>query len=210
MRSNSIRRGCCMPVIGERVSVSVRKILLATDFSFASKKAASYAKALARHFSAVVELAHVFDPSVVRTYEDALIGLPINERRKTNAESLERLRDDFASSGIDTRTVSPEGNRPASELLRIAKERDVDLIVTGTQSKWGVERLILGSTAEQIIRNAQCTVLTVGPKAKAAEDAPLTFRNIVYATDFTPSAEKAAIYALSLRRIAAPTYFSAT
>ena len=186
-----------MPVIGERVSVSVGKILLATDFSSASEKAASYAKALARRFSSIVELAHVFDPSVVMTYEEALIGLPINERRKISNESLERLRDDFVSSGIETRTASPEGHRPAAELLKIAKEHDVDLIVTGTQSKSGIERLILGSTAEQIIRNAECTVLTLGPKAKAVEDIPLTFRNIIYATDFTPSAKKAAMYALS-------------
>jgi nucleotide-binding universal stress UspA family protein len=186
-----------MPVIGERVSVSVEKILFATDFSYASEKAASYAKALAHRFSSTVELAHVFNPSVVSTYEEALIGLPVNERRRISNENLERLRDDFSSSGIETQMVSPEGHRPASELLRIAKEKDVDLIVVGTQSKSGIERLILGSTAEQIIRNADCTVLTVGPKAKAVEDTPLIFRNIVYATDFTRSARKAAIYALS-------------
>jgi nucleotide-binding universal stress UspA family protein len=186
-----------MPVIGERVSVSVEKILFATDFSCASEKAASYAKALAHRFSSTVELAHVFNPSVVSTCEEALIGLPVNERRRISTENLERLRDDFSSSGIETQMVSPEGHRPASELLRIAKEKDVDLIVVGTQSKSGIERLILGSTAEEVIRNADCTVLTVGPKAKAVEDTPLIFRNIVYATDFTRSARKAAIYALS-------------
>jgi nucleotide-binding universal stress UspA family protein len=186
-----------MPVIGERVSVSVEKILFATDFSYASKKAASYAKALARRFSSIVELAHVFNPSAVTTHEEALIGLPINERRQDRIENLERLRSDFSSCGIETLATLPWGHRPAAELLRIAKEHNVDLIVAGTQSKSGVERLILGSTAEQIIRNATCTVLTVGPKAKAVEDTPLIFRNIVYATDFTSSAKKAAIYALS-------------
>jgi nucleotide-binding universal stress UspA family protein len=186
-----------MPVIGERVSVSVGKILLATDFSSASDKAASYAKALARRFSSIVELAHVFDPSIVTTYEEALIGLPINERRKTGIENLERLRSEFSSCGIESRATLPWGHRPASELLRIAREQDVDLIVAGTHSKSGVERLIVGSTAEQIIRNAECTVLTVGPKAKPVDDTPLIFRNIVYATDFTAPAKKAAIYALS-------------
>ena len=185
-----------MPVIGERVSVSVGMILLATDFSSASEKAASYAKALARRFSSTVELAHVFDPCLVTTHEEGSIGLAIDERRNSN-ESLESLRDDFVSSGIETWTVLSEGHRAASELLRIAKEQCVDLIVTGTRSKSGVEGLMLGSTAEQIIRNAECMVLTVGPKAKAVEDTPLTFRNIVYATDFTSSARKAAIYALS-------------
>jgi nucleotide-binding universal stress UspA family protein len=187
-----------MPVIGERVSVSVQRIMLATDFSVASEKAASYAKALARRFSSTVELAHVFNPSLVTTYEEAVIGLPTKERRKIRKETLEKLRDDFVSSGIETRTVISEGHQIAKQLLRIAKEEDVDLIVTGTRSKPGVERLMLGSTAEQMIRNAECVVLTVGPNAKAVDDdAPLTFRSIVYATDFTPSATKAAIYALS-------------
>ncbi len=188
-----------MPVIGERVSVSVKKILLATDFSPASEKAASYARALARRFSSTVEIAHVFDPSVVTSYsyEEAILGLPVNERRRIANENLERLRDDFSASGIDTRTTSPEGHRPAAGLLKVAKEHEVDLIVAGTQSKSGVERLILGSTAEHLIRNAECPVLTVGPNAKLLGDAPLAFQTIVYATDFSAEAAKAAIYALS-------------
>ncbi len=186
-----------MPVIGDRISVSIEKILLATDFSSTSEKAASYAKALARRFSSRVDLAHVFDPSVVGKYEEPSTELPINERRQNSIQNLERLRNDFFSCGIETLTTLPWGHRPSAELLRIAEEEDVDLIVIGTQSKAGVERLILGSTAEQIIRNARCVVLTVGPKAKVVDDTPLIFRNIVYATDFTPSAKKAAIYALS-------------
>ena len=186
-----------MPVIGERVSVSIKKILLATDFSSASEKAASYARGLARRFSSTVEIANVFDPSVVTSYEEAIIGLPVNERRQISNENLERLRDDFSASGIDTRTSSPEGHRPSAGLLKVAQEHEVDLIVAGTQSKSGVERLILGSTAEQLIRNAKCPVLTVGPNAKRPGHAPLVFQTIVYATDFSAEAAKAAVYALS-------------
>ncbi len=186
-----------MPVIGERVSVSINKILLATDFSSASEKAASYARALARHFSSTVEIAHVFDPSVVTSYEEAIIGLPVNERRRISNENLERLRDDFSASGIDARTISPEGHRPYASLLKAAEEHEVELIVAGTQSKSGLERLILGSTAEQLIRSAKSPVLTVGPNAKDPGDAPLVFQTIIYATDFSSEAAKAAVYALS-------------
>jgi nucleotide-binding universal stress UspA family protein len=191
------RSRCRMPVIGERVSVSLKKILLATDFSSASEKAACYARALARRFSSTVEIAHVFDPSIVTSYEEAIIGLPVNERRRIANENLERLRDDVSASGIDVRTTSPEGHRPSEGLLKVAKEHEVDLIVAGTHSKSGVERLILGSTAEQLIRNAECPVLTVGPHVKPAGDAPLAFRTIIYATDFSAEAAKAAVYALS-------------
>jgi nucleotide-binding universal stress UspA family protein len=82
-------------------------------------------------------------------------------------------------------------------LLRVAREHQADLIVAGTHSKSGVDRLILGSTAEDLIRHAECPVLTVGPHAKEAVDGPLAFRTIVYATDFSPKAAKAASYALS-------------
>jgi nucleotide-binding universal stress UspA family protein len=182
-----------MPVIGERVSVAVKKILLATDFSPASEKAASYARALARRFSSTVEITHIFDPSAVASYGEAMV----NERRRMSNETLERLRDGFSASGINARTTLPEGHRPSAGLLKIAKEHAVDLIIAGTQSKSGMERLLLGSTAEQLIRNAECPVLTVGPIARIPGNAPLVFQTIVYATDFSSEAAKAAIFALS-------------
>ena len=117
-----------MPLIEERVSVSVKKILLATDFSSVSEKAAAYARALARRFSSTVEIAHVFDPSVVTSYEEATVGLPVNERRRTVSEDLERLRDDFSASGINAQTTLPEGHRAFATLLKIAKDHEVDLI----------------------------------------------------------------------------------
>ncbi len=186
-----------MPVIEERISVSVRKILLATDFSSVSDKAGSYARALARRFSSTIEIAHVFDPSVVTSYPEAIMGLPVKERQQINNENLEQLRNEFSDSGIDVKTISTEGHRPYAALLKVAKEDEIDLIVAGTQSKSSMERLVLGSTAEELIRNATCPVLTVGPKAKLPGEGPLVFRTIIYATDFSVEATKAAIYALS-------------
>jgi nucleotide-binding universal stress UspA family protein len=197
-----------MPVIDQRVSVSVRKILLATDFSSVSDKAACYARALARRFSSTVEIVHVFNPPVVTSYPDAVLGLPVKERLEINNENLERLRNEFSTCGIDVKTVSPKGHRPYAALLRVAKEHDVDLIVAGTQSKSSLERMVLGSTAEELIRNAACPVLTVGPTVKPLGDSPLVFRTIIYATDFSVEATKAAIYALSFAEdSAAHLYF---
>lgn len=186
-----------MSLIEEPVIVALKKILLATDFSPSSEKALSYARALALRFSSTVEIAHVFDPSVVTSYEEATIGLPVNERRQIANENLDRLRDELSASGIRTRTTLPEGHRSATDLLKVANDHEVDLIVAGTQSKSGVERLILGSTAEQVIRNAKCPVLTVGPHCNPYADVPLAFQRIVFATDFSAEAAKAAAYALS-------------
>ncbi|HEX9199598.1 MAG TPA: universal stress protein [Acidobacteriaceae bacterium] len=185
-----------MPVL-QRVSVSVKNILLATDFSSVSDKAASYARALALNFRSNVEIAHVFDPSVVTSYMEAILGMPLDERYRISSEALEKLKQEFSAGGVEVSTSLPEGRNPQPAILKLAQEHDTDLIVAGTHSKWGLERLVLGSTAEELIRNAACPVLTVGPHAKEPQDGPLVFRTIVYATDFSVEAAKAAVFALS-------------
>lgn len=186
-----------MPVMETNVSASVKKILLATDFSAASEKACAFAKALARRFSSTVEVAHILDPSVVTTHEEAIIGLPLAVRFRATNERLERLKGEFTASGIQAETALTESHRPFTALLKIAKEKEADLIIAGTESKSGVERAILGSTAEEIIRNAEIPVLTVGPKATIPEEGPLVFKKIIFATDFSKESARAAVFALS-------------
>jgi len=186
-----------MPLIEEPVVVALRKILIATDFSASSEKAISYARALALRFSSVVEIAHILDPSVVTSYEEAIVGLSVDERRRLTSADLSRLKDELSASGIEARISLQEGHRPSADLLKVAEDHNVDLIVAGTQSKSGVERLLLGSTAEELIRNAKCPVLTVGPRCSLHPDAPLAFQRIIFATDFSDEATKAAVFALS-------------
>jgi nucleotide-binding universal stress UspA family protein len=185
-----------MPVL-QRVSVSVKNILVATDFSFVSDKATAYAKALALNFRSSVEIAHVFDPSVVTSYVEAILGTPVKERRQLCQDNLQKLQREFVDAGIEVSTNLPEAHRPQNALLKLAEEHETDLIVAGTHSKWGLERLVLGSVAEELIRNSACPVLTVGPHTKLPPEGPLVFRTIVYATDFSGQAAKAAVFALS-------------
>jgi nucleotide-binding universal stress UspA family protein len=185
-----------MPVL-QRVSVSVKNILLASDFSAASDKAAAYAKALALNYRSAVEIAHVFDPSVVTSYMEAVLGLPVKERQRLSTDALERLRQEINAAGIEATISLPEGHRPHIALLRLAEEHDTDLIVAGTHSRQGLERLVVGSTAEDLIRNSRCPVVTVGPHAAQPPDGPLVFQRIIYATDFSAEAAKAAVFALS-------------
>jgi nucleotide-binding universal stress UspA family protein len=178
-----------------RQPFSVERILFATDFSAASNNAASYARALARRFSAFVEIAYVFDPTSIKSHEEAMVNRSEEERRRFVEDKLEHLREDFSALGISARTMTRGGNRASVSLLKIVAEQRIDLIVAGTHSKSGMERLVLGSTAEQLIRSAACPVFTVGPNAK--QPPPLFFERIVYATDFLLEAAKAAVYAVS-------------
>jgi nucleotide-binding universal stress UspA family protein len=128
---------------------------------------------------------------------EAVLALPVKERQHISTDALERLQRDFTAAGIQAHTSLPEGHRPHVELLNLAREHDTDLIVAGTHSRTGLERLAVGSTAEELIRNAHCPVVTVGPHAAPLPDGPLVFQRIIYATDFSAEAAKAAVFALS-------------
>ena len=186
-----------MPLLQEPVAVTIQNILLATDFSNASDRAAAYAVGIARRFHSRLEIAHVFDPSVVTSYEEAVIQITSEERKQISDENLRSFAEHLWLDGIPTSILATEGHRPAQTLLDVAVEHQVDLIVAGTEAKTGLARLILGSTAEKILRSATCPVLTVGPKARLPKPGPLEFRTIIYATDFSAEAAKAATIALS-------------
>src|ERR1700692_2716396 len=118
-----------MLVLADPISLSLDTILLATDFSVEAERAADYAKAIARRFGSTLEIAHVFDPSIVATYEEAIIGLPAGERRQGSNGAVRKRPPRLASSGVVTRTVSLEAHRPAPALLAVAKEHHADLLV---------------------------------------------------------------------------------
>ncbi len=187
-----------MPVLQEPAAVSMQTILLATDFSWASERAVAYARSLALRFGSTLELVHMVDPTVTSSWAAPELEIPPEDKLRRGCERLGEEERKLLATGIPTRTVCRAARKPAEALLELAKEDGVDLIVAGTQSKTGIERLVLGSTAEQLIRAASCPVLTVGPKAKLPGPGPLMFRTVVYANDFSPEATKAAVYALSL------------
>jgi nucleotide-binding universal stress UspA family protein len=186
-----------MYAIQEPTAVSIERIVMATDFAPSSERAMAYAKGLAHRFGATLELVNVYDPSPVRSWEAAELDITPEEAERRSVSRLAILASELREEGVRITPLSRGAKRPASALLEIAAETEADLIVAGTQSKNGVERLVLGSTAEQLIRSASCPVLTVGPKARMPQPGPIEFRTVVYANDFSPEATRAAVYALS-------------
>jgi len=84
---------------------------------------------------------------------------------------------------------------PTVEAL-IGKHR-IDLVVVGTNGAGGLQKLLIGSGAEQIFRQAKCPVMTVGPAATEGAPKETEFKNILFATDFGDAAEYEAEYAFS-------------
>ena len=177
-------------------TTALRKIVFGTDFSPVAETAASYARALALSFSASVEVVHVFDTDVYLDDVEPRLRT-LDERLAMRSEKLEALATTFEQAGIRTETELPTVRPSWTGLLKTAEAEMAGLIVVGTRSKAQLKRVFVGSTVEELIRHAEQPVLTVGPHVPAAPEGPLEFKRIVYATDFTPGAERAAQLALA-------------
>ena len=182
-----------MTVLGNPVEVSLESILFATDFSESAEIAKLYVQALAERYRSQVSILHVVDLSAAFKAPDA--GLSIDVFRRIGGESLSRLKTELISHRIHVETVLCEAIDPAAEILQTARGGSA-LLVIGTRGHKGLARLVLGSTAEQLIHQATCPILTIGPGVRPPK-LPLSFQRIVYATDFSPEAAKAAVFALS-------------
>ena len=80
----------------------------------------------------------------------------------------------------------------------LIEKNDIDLIVLGTHGRQGVDKVLLGSVAEEILRLAPCPVLTVGPCDRLVANGAAEMKRILYATTFSPASVSAAAYAISL------------
>ena len=147
--------------------MQIRNILLPTDFSECGNYALAYAASLARKFGASMICLHVIEPIVPTVgYSGMTEPLPIadiTEQLEDSAErELPKLAECEECEGIDIEELIVHGEA-ASEIVRVARERDVDLIVIASHGRTGLGRILFGSTAEAVVRHASCPVLVVKP-----------------------------------------------
>jgi nucleotide-binding universal stress UspA family protein len=150
--------------------MQIRSILLPTDFSECGNYALSYAASLARTFGASIICVHVIEPMVPTVgYSGMTEPLPIADITDQLEDSAERELPKFAESeecvGLEIEELIAHGEA-ASEIVRVANERNVDLIVVSSHGRTGLGRILFGSTAEAIVRHASCPVLVVKPAKK--------------------------------------------
>jgi nucleotide-binding universal stress UspA family protein len=145
------------------------RILHPTDFSDCSNYAFDVACDLARQHRAVLLVLHVVEtlgPENI-TYGEAVSQLQPEGYRQRLWEELNRMVP-RAPEGITVRHLLTEGDA-AEEIRRVADKHQCDLIVMGTHGRTGLDRLFMGSVAEQVVRLAPCPLLVVkSPATKAS------------------------------------------
>ena len=174
-----------------------RHLLVATDFSEPASWAVTAAAGLARSFDARLSLLTVVQPYrpvalAKATLHDADVEGPMLQAAE------ERLREQQRElAGIATDTHAFADLSPSQVIRTFAEREGVDLIVVGTRGLGGFRHLLLGSVAEQVVRHAPCSVLTVG--RRAFSEAPLA-NGILVGTDLSEGSVAAVDAAASLSR----------
>ena len=145
--------------------ITIKNVLVATDFSEPSDTALNYARAMARSFGAKLHVMHVFEPLWITSADVVGGGVALASMIQGLEDSARKQLED-AVTEEDRRELRAEATlvtseSPAREIAHYAGAHTIDLVVIGTHGRSGLSRLLIGSVAEKVVRLAPCPVLTV-------------------------------------------------
>ncbi len=141
--------------------ISLKKILCPIDHSDCSKEALKYAVSFAMKDEAKLYLLHIID---IRSFSE---GLDAMSKQIPDEETLEQLRTKLLDcipeeirDEMDVEAIVIQGI-PFAEIISTAREKEIDMIVTGSHGRTGISHMMLGSVSEKVVRKAPCPVLIV-------------------------------------------------
>lgn len=154
--------------------MNAKKILFPTDFSSAGNSSLAEASSLARDQNAVLVILHVEEPPIAYGGENFYCG-PADLISEWLQNELEKIVPTDKSVRYEHRLVL---GSPAHEIIRVAQQENVGLIVMSTHGRTGLKRLLMGSVAETVVRRAPCPVLVYrapeGEARKQLQDEAVT------------------------------------
>ena len=159
----------------------IKKILWATDFSDESKEAFIYADAFARKFDAEIVACHVIPGFSPEHYQSAIVVIDELKKREEQMRkaSMDRFEAFQKALSVEFKCLIRDGNA-AKEIIAVAEEEKVDLIVIGKKGLSAIARLFIGSVANHVLRHSPVPVLMTKKRPGIPQ-----FKRILVPTDFS-------------------------
>jgi nucleotide-binding universal stress UspA family protein len=182
----------------------ITRVLLATDFSRCAEQALNYALAIAATWKADLQIHHVLEFVPGMNPEFPVNHMYLENLRKDATHHMTELETRATAAGLPTRTAIDVGI-PSQLIEAAAAQIGASLVVMGTHGRTGLDHILLGSTAERVVRTAPCPVLTVKARDGASTHAPgpangCGFGRLLIPVDFSPSSLDALEYGLQFAR----------
>lgn len=176
--------------------MNIQNVLLAMDFSPSSEAALHFARFLAKRYKAKLIVVHVISESM---YKDVPAELMQEAKTRTKAEAQAKMeRLGAFVQNIQSEFMLEEGP-VADTLLSLSESRQIDLLVVGSRGHRRIQRLLLGSVAEKLSRQAACPVLVV-PESALSYDLQISLKTILCPTNFSERSTAALKYAEELAK----------
>jgi nucleotide-binding universal stress UspA family protein len=141
--------------------INLKRVLIPTDFSESARHALTYGISFAREYSARLYLLHVVETLAVG-YASDLFPVPMGEVYQEISgyakSELAKLTALARERGVESTELVVQG-KPVTEIVRVAREETIDLIVLGAHGKGALDKALFGSTTERVVRKAPCPVL---------------------------------------------------
>ncbi len=184
-----------MKALELKPQITLKNVLFATDFEVSASRALPFAVALANRYEAKFYAAHVIPLEAYALASPELIDRVLKEAGDSAGYTLNQIRGSLRCRGLRCDVLLGDGN-VADVLEEWVQTYSADLVVVGTISRAGWGKVVLGSVAEEVIREATCPVLTVGPQVTTLASAGV--HSIIWATDFSSASLRALEFAVSL------------
>ena len=188
-----------MSLVADKPALDLKTVVYSTDFSQCSHNAGIYAARLAAYFSVKLLVAHAFTLSQA-AIEVETVDRRVSQQRADLSHLLSQEAARLATSSAEVVPTLVDGD-PKSAITQLADSNAPSMIVLGTHGRSGLERGIIGSIAETILRSTRWPTLTVGPQVQPVTAATLPCKRILFATDFSSAAASAATYATTLAAV---------
>lgn len=187
----------------ENAMVEFKRILCPVDFSEFSFGACDYAMSLAKWYGAHIDLVHcvastLFHPTQYPYLAEPLPALTLRKELLSAAEERVEVFASIMRSGDVPIEKHLEEGRAESSILELAARLESDLICMGTHGRSGLDRLVMGSVTERVLRRAPCPVLTVSRPGEESVRAKPTFATVLCPVDLSFDAEYGVSTAVSL------------